>query len=118
MAAFHVLPEYRELETEADQLRARLSELSNQNAIDTAAIRHIDAALNAEEEPAAESFDELYRDAAVVLPDSVKRRYEEVREFHASVKERLPNFDLNLFVLPVRLSDAKEDGGLYGFRFD
>ena len=33
-------------------------------------------------------------------------------------KEKLPNFDLNQFVLPVRLSDAKEDGGLYGFRFD
>jgi uncharacterized protein YydD (DUF2326 family) len=85
LAAFHVLPEYRELETEADQLRAKFSELSNQNAIDTAAIRHIDAALNTEEEPAAESFDELYRDAAVVLPELVKRRYDEVREFHASV---------------------------------
>ncbi|MGB8168652.1 MAG: DUF2326 domain-containing protein, partial [Chthoniobacteraceae bacterium] len=33
-------------------------------------------------------------------------------------KETLPDFDLNQFVLPVRLSDAKEDGGLYGFRFD
>jgi uncharacterized protein YydD (DUF2326 family) len=33
-------------------------------------------------------------------------------------KEKLPDFDLNGFVLPVRLSDAKEDGGLYGFRFD
>jgi len=85
LAAFHVLPEYRELEGQADQLRAKLAELSNQNALDTAAIRHIDTALNAEAEPAAESLDELYRDAGVVLPDSVKRRYEEVREFHASV---------------------------------
>ncbi len=85
LATFHVLPEYRELETEADRLRTKLSELSNQNTLDTAAIRHIDAALNSESEPPAESLDELYRDAGVVLPDLVKRRYEEVREFHASV---------------------------------
>ncbi len=85
LSAFHVLPEYRELEMEADQLRAKLSELSNQNALDAAAIRHIDTALNAEAEPAVESLDELYRDAGVVLPDFVKRRYNEVRDFHASV---------------------------------
>lgn len=85
LAAFHVLPEYREFEKEADQTRAKLAELSNQNSIDTAAIRHIDTALNAEEEPAAESLDELYRDAGVVLPDLVKRRYDEVRAFHQSV---------------------------------
>ena len=85
LAAFHVLPEYRELEKEADQFRAKLAGLSNQTALDTATIRHIDTALNAEAEPAAESLDELYRDAGVVLPDFVKRRYDEVREFHASV---------------------------------
>lgn len=85
LAAFHVLPEYRELEKEADTLKGKLSELSNQNAIDAAAIRHMDAALNAEAEPAAESLDELYRDAGIVLPDLVRRRYDEVREFHASV---------------------------------
>ena len=85
LAAFHVLPEYHEMEREADQFRAKFSELSNQNTIDVAAIRHIDTALNAEEEPPAESLDELYRDVGVVLPDFVKRRYDEVREFHASV---------------------------------
>lgn len=85
LAAFHVLPEYREFEKEADQTRAKLAELSNQNSIDTAAIRHIDTALQAEEEPAAESLDELYRDAGVVLPNLVKRRYDEVREFHKSI---------------------------------
>lgn len=85
LAAFHVLPEYRELEKEADLLKSKLSELSNQNALDAAAIRHMDAALNAEAEPAAESLDELFRDAGIVLPELVKRRYEEVREFHASV---------------------------------
>jgi len=34
LAAFHVLPEYRELEKQADQLRAKLADLSNQSALD------------------------------------------------------------------------------------
>lgn len=85
LAAFHVLPEYRELEKEADSLKTILSELSNQNALDAAAIRHMDAALKTEVEPAAESLAELYHDAGIVLPELVKRRYEEVRQFHASV---------------------------------
>jgi len=85
LAGFHVLPEYRELEKEADNIRSKLAELSNQNSLDAAAIRQIDTALTSEEEPPVESLDELYRDAGVVLPESVKRRYEEVRKFHASV---------------------------------
>ncbi len=85
LAAFHVLPEYREFEKEADSVKGKLSALSNQNALDAAAIRHMDAALSAEAEPAAESLDELFHDAGIVLPELVKRRYEEVREFHASV---------------------------------
>jgi uncharacterized protein YydD (DUF2326 family) len=67
--ALHMLPKYRELEKEADQHRAALSELSNQNALDAAAIRHIEAALSAEAEPAVESLDALYRDAGAVLPE-------------------------------------------------
>jgi len=85
LAGFHVLPEYRELEKEADNIRSKLAELSNQNSVDAAAIRQIDTALTSEEEPPVESLDELYRDAGVVLPASVKRRYDEVREFHVSV---------------------------------
>lgn len=32
-------------------------------------------------------------------------------------KERLEGFDLKTYVLPVVLTDAREDGGLFGFRF-
>ena len=33
-------------------------------------------------------------------------------------KEKTPGFDLNDYVLPIRLTDATEDGGLFGIRFD
>ena len=32
-------------------------------------------------------------------------------------KEQVEGFDLKQFVLPVTLTDAREDGGLFGFRF-
>jgi uncharacterized protein YydD (DUF2326 family) len=32
-------------------------------------------------------------------------------------KEKIEGFDLNKCVLPVVLTDVKEDGGLFGFRF-
>ena len=32
-------------------------------------------------------------------------------------KEKVDDFDLREHVLPVVLTDAKEDGGLFGFRF-
>jgi uncharacterized protein YydD (DUF2326 family) len=32
-------------------------------------------------------------------------------------KEKIEGFDLQNFVLPVALTDAMEDGGLFGFRF-
>ena len=32
-------------------------------------------------------------------------------------KEKIEGFDLREYVLPVVLTDATEDGGLFGFRF-
>ena len=33
-------------------------------------------------------------------------------------KEKEEGFDLNDYVLPIRLTDATEEGGLFGIRFD
>jgi uncharacterized protein YydD (DUF2326 family) len=33
-------------------------------------------------------------------------------------KEKEDGFDLNEYVLPIKLTDATEDGGLFGIRFD
>ena len=32
-------------------------------------------------------------------------------------KEKIEGFELSEYLLPVVLTDAKEDGGLFGFRF-
>ncbi|MFH1137888.1 MAG: ABC-three component system protein [Pseudomonadota bacterium] len=85
LAAFHVLPQYRELEAEADQLTKALDELSNANVIDLAAIRDLEQAMQTENPPPLDDLERLYAEAGVTLPGVALKRYEEVQSFHESV---------------------------------
>ncbi len=85
VAAFRVLPQYREMEAEADRLTRTLNELSNANVIDLAAIRDLERAMQTEAPPPLEDLESLYAEAGVVLPGVAIRRYKDVRSFHESV---------------------------------
>ncbi len=83
--AFQVLPQYRKLETEADQLTRDLNVLSNENTSDTAVIRDLEAALQSESPPSTDDLEAVYAEAGIVLPEVAIKRYDEVRSFHESV---------------------------------
>lgn len=85
VAMFRVLPQYGEMEREADQLTRTINGLSNANVIDTAAIRDLDRAMEAETPPQLAELEGIYAEAGVVLPGVATRRYEDVRSFHESV---------------------------------
>ncbi|MFH1862156.1 MAG: ABC-three component system protein, partial [bacterium] len=85
VAAFRVLPQYRKMELEADQLTRAINELSNANVIDSAVLRDLESAMQVEAPPPLEDLDNLYEEAGVALPDMAIRRYEDVRSFHESV---------------------------------
>ncbi len=85
LSDFHVLPEYAELEAEADALTRRISVLSNANVIDAGAVRDLEAALRSEAPPPTNELASMYAEVGVVLPELAVRRYEEVRAFHESV---------------------------------
>lgn len=82
---FRVHPQYSELEAEADELTRKLSELANDNTIDLAVIRDLEAALVSETAPEITDLDSVYEEVGITLPDLVKKRYEDVRLFHESV---------------------------------
>jgi uncharacterized protein YydD (DUF2326 family) len=48
-------------------------------------IEDLHQAMDTEEPPAPQDLDRLYAEAGVVLPDSVARRFDEVRRFHRSI---------------------------------
>lgn len=85
LADFHVLPEYAQMEAEADGLTRRINDLSNGNVIDIAAIRDLEAAMSSEAPPPLDELERIYAEAGVILPGLAVKRYDEVRSFHESV---------------------------------
>ena len=85
LAEFRVLPQYAELESEADQLTRTMSDLSNGNVIDMATVHDLERAIQIEAPPPLEELQNIYAEAGRALPDVAIKRYEAVRSFHESV---------------------------------
>ena len=85
LADFRVLPEYAQMEAEADELTRRINRLSNGNVIDAAAIRDLEQAMASEAPPPLDELERIYAEAGVILPGLAVKRYDEVHSFHESV---------------------------------
>jgi uncharacterized protein YydD (DUF2326 family) len=85
IASFNVVPEYGEYEREASVLTRNISVLNDENTIDRELILQLRDAMDSERPPAAENLDRLYREAGVILPSTVGRRFDEVAAFHQAV---------------------------------
>jgi len=83
--SFRVLPQYREFEGEADQITREMNALFNASTIDTATIRDLEGALQAEAPPSLADLEAIYAEAGITLPGVAFKRYEEVYSFHESV---------------------------------
>ena len=80
-----VLPQYHELEAEADYLTRRLNSLANANVIDAATIRDLESAMQAEAPSPLSDLERIYAEAGVALPGLATKRYGEVQNFHESI---------------------------------
>lgn len=85
VASFSVVPEYTDMEREASELTRSISMLNDENTMDRELILQLQDALANEQPPAIVNLDRLYREAGVLLPDTVGRRFEEVAQFHEAV---------------------------------
>lgn len=85
LAGFRVLPQYAQMEADADQLTRRINDLSNANVIDAAAIRDLEHAMTSEAPPPLDELESIYAEAGIALPGVAIKRYDEVRSFHESV---------------------------------
>ena len=86
-AVFNVLPEYAELEREASRITREISTLNDDNTADRELILQLEASLASEQPPALTSLDRLYREAGVVLPGTVSKRFDDVEQFHRAIVE-------------------------------
>jgi uncharacterized protein YydD (DUF2326 family) len=85
LTSFTVVPEYAELEREASVLTRDISVFNDENTIDRELILQLRNAIDTERPPAADNLDRLYREAGVILPGTVGRRFDEVAAFHQAV---------------------------------
>lgn len=85
VTSFRVLEEYHELEQEASELTRQLSVLADENVVDRRYLLELKQSTIEEVPPTPADLGQLYAEAGVVLPDVVKKRYEDVQTFHESV---------------------------------
>jgi len=85
LSSFRVHEQYHDLEREATRLTKELSALLDQDSLDLLYVAEVRSALEAEVPPKPKELDALYREAGIILPDLVRKRFNEVVIFHESV---------------------------------
>lgn len=87
LASFEVVPEYKELEREANTITREIDALNVENVMDGDLLEQLRASLGEEDAPDLGDVTKLYAEAGVVLPDMVRRRFDEVERFHRTIIE-------------------------------
>jgi uncharacterized protein YydD (DUF2326 family) len=87
LETFEVVPEYKALEREANDITREIDALNVENVIDGDLLQQLRASLTEEDAPDLGDVTKLYVEAGVVLPDMVRRRFEEVERFHRTIIE-------------------------------
>lgn len=85
LASFQVLPQYREVEAQANALTTEIHGLVNANITDKRRLERYRDSLVVEDAPRADRLEALYIEAGVVLPGSVKKTLAEARAFNGKI---------------------------------
>ena len=82
LQTFRVHPQYREIEQEANRLTSEIQQLLNDNLADGRLIDLYLDSLESDQGPESEDVLEVYELVGVTMPELVRRRLEEVQDFH------------------------------------
>ncbi|TAD89910.1 MAG: DUF2326 domain-containing protein [Alphaproteobacteria bacterium] len=87
LETFEVVPEYKVLEREANEITREIDGLNVENLVDGELLQQLRASLYEEDAPDLGDVTKLYAEAGIVLPDMVRRRFDEVERFHRTIIE-------------------------------
>lgn len=87
LEAFEVVPEYKSLEREANDITREIDGMNIENVFDGDLLQQLRESLFDEDAPDLGDVTKLYAEAGVVLPDMVQQRFVEVERFHRSIIE-------------------------------
>jgi uncharacterized protein YydD (DUF2326 family) len=108
---FKVLPQYRKVQTEANQLTAQIHELVNQNIIDKQTLEHYEISIKEEVEAKPEAVVKMFGEAGAVLKESVVKRLDDVLAFHKQVVLNRKDF-LSSEMERIKRSIAQREEGI------
>jgi uncharacterized protein YydD (DUF2326 family) len=109
LETFEVVPEYKALEREANDITREIDALNVENLIDGDLLQQLRASLTEEDAPDFGDVTKLYAEAGVVLPDVVRRRFDEVERFHRTIIEnRRAHLNAEIASAEVRMSERDQ----------
>lgn len=85
LANFRVLPQYREIEAQANLLTANIHALVNANVTEKRRIELYRNSIRSEDAPSESRLEALYREAGLVFTDTVAHTLEEARSFNEKI---------------------------------
>ena len=92
LSTFRVHPQYNEIENKANELTRKIHELVNLNISDKRLLEYYEASLKEETHANPESVTRMYKEAGVILPNSVIKQLDDVLSFHKQVVSNRKDF--------------------------
>lgn len=85
VGSFRLVPQYELLRQRADELTREIRRIANEDAMDRRNLAELESAVAESEEPTTDYLEPVYRELGVLFSSEVRRRYDEVRQFHDSI---------------------------------
>ncbi len=107
---FQVVPEYEEIQREADEVNRRIRRLRNDEVVHRRNLEELEQAVADVHEPDDRYLEQAYAELNVVLGDQVRARFDQVKEFHqAVVRNRRHYLDEEITQLRERISASERE---------
>lgn len=107
LSSFRVHPQYEDIERRASELTREIHELENKNFVDLQRLAMYQKSVAEEAAPSSDDLLRVYEEASVVLPDSVKKKFEQVKEFHHTLVDNRREFLESEIDLLTRRIDSR-----------
>ena len=85
LQSFRVHPQYAEIEVTVNELTSRIQQMSNANIADSRLVDLYRSSLEDDQDLDTDELLEVYQEVGVTMPDMVRRRLEEVQDFHRQI---------------------------------
>lgn len=85
LSSFNILPQYYEVQREADALTHNMQLLGNSRFSDERRLKYCEESLVSEQHASEERVKDIFAEAGIVLANQTLKRLEDVQKFHAAI---------------------------------